>query len=632
MIPRLFGIALLLFGIPPVDAQFLTPERVDWSEVSKRQPEGLSLNLEVSKASYFRGEVIEATLTFKNASDVPYHLWVGNYDRSGRIPDIAIYAFDSKERQVADPLRWYFERGGMGGGLGNIQDLGEWKITIPANQWLRFDQPGTYSLRAFSDRVKKGDRFEQSNSPESRVSLVSNAVNITISALDPMQESHIIAESQAGISEGGKAAESAVTALRYLDTPASRSLLLPLIGSPQPFDALMGLYASANPSVEAASLLDAVRSGKLKFGPNIPQAYATLKTAGLRIFPVPTTREEQEALGKRFQSDFTAASEEITEAGKTATGGTGPDYNQALLTTLFQDPVKRPQIRSELVKVQLDLTLEQADKILRNWTDFGGDEFLPLVRKFVADPTYSPDALKALALLKPEEARPLIIEDLQRERPLYLVPKASSQIANAPLLTLPEEPIPELTVFFRDQLKVEHPNNLDLLTDSIARYGTPDLLPDVIKFYLPREGQWACSIQADVLKFWLRYESPGALGALRRALAAREDTRCYTSVLSSVLLEEWNEAALPIVVSCLDDPEPEVALSAIKVLEARSDISHLGPSLVVLQRISASATKENLPAYYASRGAAQLLLQSTRWALDDSQRLQLKVIVLGRPR
>ncbi len=295
---------------------------------------------------------------------------------------------------------------------------------------------------------------------------------------------------------------------------------------------MMALYAAPNPAEEAPTILDAVRTGKIKFDPGLTQIYATLKTADFRFSPFPKTPEEQEALGKKFQAAFQAASEEITAAATAATGGKGADFYQTIMTTLFQDPVKRPQARAELVKVQLELTPEQGDTILRSWKDFGGDDFLPLVRKLVGPPWYNPNALKALAQINPDEAGPLIVEDIQREKPRYLIPKAASQIANAPLLALPAKPIPELEAYFRDQLKEEFPKNLDLLMAAIARYGTAGLLPDVIKFYAPKQGKWACSIQADVLRFWLRNEPSGGLDAVKRALASRESTRCYTSVLS----------------------------------------------------------------------------------------------------
>ena len=632
MSPRLPAVFLFLFVACSAHAQFLPPIIPDKQKIHDAQPEGVALGIEVPKTSYQQGEVIDATLTYTNTSPKPYHLWVGAGDRSGRIPDIVFYALGSDAKPVPDPLRWYFERGGPGGGLGGWQDLGEWKITLPANQWLVFKQPGTYQLFAYSNRVQKGDRFTQGNSQDNRIELVSDPVTITITPLPPADEKRILAEASARLGAGGQDAAKAATTLRYLGTPAARAAMLPLLNTPLSFEAQMALYAAPEPAAEAPAILDAARTGTLKLDQNVIHLYATLKTAGLQPVVMPSTKEEMEAIGQKIQGAWKAASDEITAAAIAATGGKGPDYNQTLITTLFRDPSKRQQARADLVRLQLDLTPEQADTILSSWRDFGGDDFLPLVRKAVAAPTFNPNALKALAKLKPDEARPLIVEDLQRQPPRYLIPKAVSHIANAPLLSLPAEPIPELEPFFREQLMKEYPKNLDLLVDAIDRYGTPTLLPDVIKFYSPKEGKWACDIQAAVLRFWLRCDPAAAVEAIKRALAAREHTHCYTDLLSSVLLDQWNDTALPLVTEALDDPDPEVVVSAIKVLEAHAEVKWLGPSLAALQRISKTITKDNLRAYYSMRGTAQTLLQSTRWVADPDQRQQLQALNALKPK
>ena len=133
-----------------------------WQKMRGRQPAGLTLEFKLPKTEFHQGEIIPATLTFKNTSTNRYHLWTGNYDRSGRIPDIAFRAEGDDRRAVTDPLGWYFaSQGEIGGGLGNEQDLGQWSITLPANQWLRFDRPGTYRVYAFSSRPRPGTTKER---------------------------------------------------------------------------------------------------------------------------------------------------------------------------------------------------------------------------------------------------------------------------------------------------------------------------------------------------------------------------------------------------------------------------------------------------------------------------------------
>jgi hypothetical protein len=228
MSPRLPVVFYFLLAACSIQAQFLPPKIPDRQKIHDGQPEGLCLGIEVPKTTYHQGEAIDATLTYTNTSPTPYHLWVGTGDRSGRIPDIAFYAFGSDAKQVPDPLRWYFERGGIGGGLGGTQDLGQWKITLPVNQWLEFNQPGTYQLFAYSNRVQKGDRFTQGNPRDNRIELVSDPVTITVTSLSSTDEKRILAEVGDRLGAGGQDAAKAATILRYLGTPAARAARRPV--------------------------------------------------------------------------------------------------------------------------------------------------------------------------------------------------------------------------------------------------------------------------------------------------------------------------------------------------------------------------------------------------------------------
>ncbi len=162
MPPGLLRSLVLLAEILDAGAATGQDFEATWQQMRGRQPAGLMLESKLPKTEFHQGEIIPATLTFKNTSTNRYHLWTGNYDRSGRIPDIAFRAEGEDRRAVIDPLGWYFaSQGYAGGGLGNEQDLWQWSITLPANQWLRFDRPGTYPVYAFSSRPRPGTTKER---------------------------------------------------------------------------------------------------------------------------------------------------------------------------------------------------------------------------------------------------------------------------------------------------------------------------------------------------------------------------------------------------------------------------------------------------------------------------------------
>jgi hypothetical protein len=309
----LAAVSLVLFGqIPP-----LSPP--EWRSIRQSQPEGLQLKLTLPKDHFYQGEMIKASLEFSNLSPTPYHLWTGNYDRSGRIPDIAFYAQDVAEQPVPDPLAWYFVMGGMGGGMGNFQDLGKWTIALPVNQWLRFDKPGVYTLYAWSNRVQKGPKQHPPGLAhrDAGIPLVSDKVEITIDPLSSEMEQQIIAQAKTDIARGGGLAAPALARLRYLQTPAARAELIPLLADRNlAFDAAMGLCAAPDPGSEAPEILTAVGQGQLPLRGDITSFYSRLK---MYDFVAKFLAQKNDPLaaqrfGREMQTTMTQAQDEITAA------------------------------------------------------------------------------------------------------------------------------------------------------------------------------------------------------------------------------------------------------------------------------------------------------------------------------
>ncbi len=81
-----------------------------WEHIRQGQPPGVDLKLILPKTTFFQGELIPATLEFSNHSAVPYAVWRGSYDRSGRLTDTSFHARDSRGNLLPDPLDWYFKK------------------------------------------------------------------------------------------------------------------------------------------------------------------------------------------------------------------------------------------------------------------------------------------------------------------------------------------------------------------------------------------------------------------------------------------------------------------------------------------------------------------------------------------
>jgi hypothetical protein len=209
----------------------------DWSKQRQAQPAVVTLELKLPKTSFTQGELIPATLIFANTSSNSYHLWTGNYNRSGRVQDIGFRGESALGQSVPDPLAWYFKSFlGMGGGLGSYKALGSWSITLAANQWLRFDEPGTYQIYAWSSRPQPGTADYARPSPPGP-QVVSQIVSIEITPLEPARERQMLSEALAALDRPSDEGQRARDILRYLQTPDARSALRALLAKEEASDA-----------------------------------------------------------------------------------------------------------------------------------------------------------------------------------------------------------------------------------------------------------------------------------------------------------------------------------------------------------------------------------------------------------
>ncbi len=177
-----------------------------------------------------------------------------------------------------------------------------------------------------------------------------------------------------------------------------------------------------------------------------------------------------------------------------------------------------------------------------------------------------------------------MIEDIQREKSRVLDQPRTRFSTPVGLDALPDKPIPELTTTFREKLAGKD-TDFSLLLPLIDRYGTPDLLPDVLRFYKPNAGNWECAVENACLRFWIRCDPKAGLAALRYSLNSRKETRCYTTMLEEVFNDRWIDQAQPLVVKNLDDPDPDFVLSAIKTLQIHGDQDCIENVISSLERI-----------------------------------------------
>lgn len=622
---------------PPTVAEFDETR----AHVAAAQPEGLSMELKLPKTRFYQGELIPATLAFKNSSPSPNYTWIGTYDRSGRIRDLGFRAIGEQGEEVVDPLKKHFENGlFFGGGLGNYSALGEWEIKLNANEWLRFDRPGTYRLYGWSQRVTPGhneDRFPEGAARPGPVGLVSGVVTIQIDPLPPAQEQELLEQIRKDLADNNdEVVRAALNRLRHLQTPASRDLSRSLLGHPRNYQPELGLIAAPDPQLEAANILRDVRAGLIPIGQSTLYLYRTLKKLA-----------DPAAVNVFAEAPASVMKELLDAARETLRGDLKSPVIAANLIALYTNDPSEPTARALVVAHQLELDDAATDSLIQRLSQEpqpGTDEkpsldFLPLLRSAAGPPRNLPAALKALARLEPEEARKRIIEDI-RNPPFKLRGHGGNiSFDLEALCSLPKEMLlPELDATLRGRLGRKNQSQdqgIEATMMLVSRYASPALLPDVLRVYQPLRGRWACAIQADALRYILRCDPAAGVEELRQALEARSQTGCYHSVISDVLRRAWYPEALPLLLAALDDSNEEVWLSAVEMIALHAASPEAAAKLVATaERLGAlplppKPSDQNTTLYRQDR-LVKYLTEGASWKLTREQLTRLKALPNNR--
>lgn len=604
-----------------------------WKTVRARQPAGVQLLLALPKTHYHLGEVITATLTFSNESETPYFLSDPSGGRSGRVKDVAFRGEGDDHRPIPDPLEWYLKNRVLtGGGGGTQKRLGPWQFSLAANQWLQFEKPGTYQFYAWSSCLTLGARGSAESQQSSRAELVSDPVTITIDPLSAEAEKKIIEDATQVLDQQPEAVVSDLTfdalqRLRFLQTPAASEVLLQFVDVDQDCtEAKLAFYGRPNYAASAAHILALVQEGRLGLSRNLVNLYCGLKSGSLG---------ELLALGgDSMQPDRLAREELFTAARRVIEKG---DRNEAFFANLVEWYRRNPQdpaIRSLLIQRQIELPQKQIDAFFGERSGRIGEkplvadeDFLPLLRELSKPERHNPKALEALAKLAPEEAKPIILEDIRLNRPVFIPPPGMyhPQRDFQAFAALPDRELPELDPVLREKLPLPPYdwNDLERTMLLIDRYATKALLPDVLRIYQGNEGRWPCALQSAVLRYWIRCDATAGLQGLRQALGrnAPGETGCFRYVLTDVLAKAWVEEALPLVLTATTHDDPTVVRAAVALLVAHAGPETIEPIIVAIERFAAGPSPENAPVLYdeSSRGLTTSLLDNRRWTLTPPQ-------------
>ncbi len=597
------------------------------------------------KDHFHIGEVISVQLEVSSSRND-----LGQYSFSDG--NIEFRAEGADGAPVANPMEWYYghyiQFSPRPSGERMIRP---WVSNLAANFALRFDKAGTYTFYVVLQGMEPGSDKGPDGKPIHPPVPVTDPIRITIEPRrSPPEEQAIIDEAKktladapaTGFIDNNDPGFDAIERLRFLETPAAADALLPYIGTKYGGEAVLGIYARPDYAAIAAKILAGVKAGSLPISDRLLYLYRDLKTGGdFLSFGNPDGHSLEEAARAELLS---------AAAQATATPEKGK-VNFENLVSLFLIRPDDAAARTLLVKNQLDLPQKQIDDLLHKEDSPSLDErargtdnefmptdpfdmrhfskipekgsivspeFLPLLRELVKPEKHDAYALAALAVLVPEEARPIIIEDLKRRHPIYVPAQGRMYFSPADALfahrTLPKGELPELDPILREKLAPPTPiseDDLDAVMVLIERYATKALLPDVIRVYQPKEGRCQCELQTAALRYWIRCDPAGGVEALRRAMqhAGPQDTGCLNGALNEVLSKAWTPEALPLLRSVLESEDGEPIRDAASLLAAHAP----GPEtteriIAAAERIAAKPRAADAQHYFYGDGMSDGLI------------------------
>ncbi len=563
----------------------------------------LSLTTTNGQSRFHSGESIPITLAFSSSTPGKYKLNAATYDRSGRLRS---EEFTVDRHDALDPLANYIGAGVLGfigGGLSTEPTLDAQPVEIHLflNDWLRFDQPGVYRVFVKSWRLQRERLPPEPGSGNVALAALSNILEFEI--LPPEAEwaaaklaeiSRVLAVSASPGNEEIALARQALADLGTAD--AVRFILARARNDPANLDQL-ALFRSPNRSVVIqeldAYLVDpGVGFGSwpvtfrafLDFVERYPEPMVPLTAEALQRFDIETARPIVEKRQHEFQQmQRTLAAHLIPALARKdlavrdqciqtiATFAPGEAKAAGLI-----EPEDFGMSRALLIAGFNDFTPERQLKLLsEKWTLIRGPEMLPslrlLIQKAPVD-TISPIlagklvwagptdlagwALYRLRELAPAEEKQVLLNDLASANPKFIETEVRE---------LPAEANAAVDEVLISKFKADKMTALSSVPVA-AKFGTRRLLESMLALYKGPQGP--CLIDQWFVAYFTRVDVQQGSRILAQAMAARTGRGCYTSLLSEVASVTWNPVVKQQALLTLNDPSPDAAADAVRVLAA----------------------------------------------------------------
>jgi hypothetical protein len=526
------------------------------------------VHVPAGKSSYRVGEEIPLQLEFRGTGEEDYYFSTATCGPFGHVPStekVTLTPSDGMADAVAAspcgsayscPSSWH------------PLDGTPLVIRVSLNDAVRFTRPGTYRVVVTSTRL---GRYSSQAAPV----LTSAPVDLTIVPMDDAWAAAEVKTASDLVDHGSTAdAIHGAALLRYLDTEAAVTALVERFGAIARFDGSIGtdLISSAHRALILAQMEARVGAGSsldATFLPTLTELRVLLEMPQSPGDCAARTSREK-VVQAEYNARWRAALGPATAATLGAElaqfqGNPSPELRQQIAADLEQHPTEAAEafvaLQTSTQQIMLNPTF--------GWSDVNRPWILPALRRIYNAWRASPMqndfpgvgdfALRRLYELAPEEARPLMLEEIRT---------GEHGIRYDALAILPDASLPELDASLRARYIS---STMDRLSRNInrgttawlmARYGSPALLPFVAGQVAP---PGSCVIEGGLIAYLFKHDPPAALARLDPHLD-RTAPRICGEPLRAVAARYWDDRVEAVVVAQLMDADTEKASDAAQLL------------------------------------------------------------------
>jgi hypothetical protein len=541
------------------------------------------------RALYRVGERISLSLSFTGPENKRFETNMASYDRSGRMTYEEFHVAPASG--WVDPLNVYFgsSSGYIGGGLSGFALLSAKPtvVNLNLNEWVRFDQPGTYTIVVVSHRVSDISTGRSGSLGAQSLGLTSNPIQLRIipatKAWEKAKLSSILNELEENSNATGPEPDSlkvAIADLRFLGTAAAARLMAQHLREDEPvlmYECALGLDGLR----EKLRPIALAAMDRLIDDPDFPVSSWFLNTMSVLQLSDADPAEQREERARFTDADWAVALQALPAKEGKARAVTVQTLSSSQPRQI--SPQQKAELGGILAASLKDLPAEkQVAELQYDWDVLRSAGLLPTLELLAKIPLENPGSnemngyttrgLKSAALQRWFELDP----ESAHEEALRQIGSPNPSLTADSLAFLPREKLPQFESLWVDALMATDDYQRETVFASLmAQFGTGSAVAEVQEKANAKVGEWACAPQGAALAYLVEFDPVSARPLVERAVRERGKgkTACNRSVFQDISLYATDPILTDVALEALDDPDPEVTMDALIYLMSYGDKS-----------------------------------------------------------